>query len=71
MNRRHFVKTSVAAAVAVSFHRGLALAAMAEGSTVSADIKAMTANGKEVLLKQSAVEELAASLRGNVALPGS
>ena len=71
MNRRNFVKTSVAAAVAVSFHRELALAAMAEGSAVSTDIKAVTGNGKEVLLKQSAVEELAASLRGNVALPGS
>jgi FAD/FMN-containing dehydrogenase len=71
VNRRHFCKTSVAAAVAVSFHRELALAAMAEGSAVSADIKAVTGHGKEVLLQQSAVEELAASLRGNVALPGS
>jgi FAD/FMN-containing dehydrogenase len=71
VNRRHFVKSSVAAALAVSFHRELALAAMAEGSAVGADIKAVTGNGKEVLLKQSAVEELAASLRGNVALPGS
>jgi len=71
MNRRHFVRTSLAAAVAVSFHRELALAAMAEGTAVSADIKAVTGDGGEVLLKQSAVQELADSLRGRVALPGS
>lgn len=71
MNRRHFVRTSLAAAVAISFHRELALAAMAEGSAVSADIKAVTGDGREVLLKQSAVQELADGLRGTVALPGS
>ena len=71
MNRRHFVRTSVAAAVAISFHRELALAAMAEGSAVGADIKAVTGSGKEVLLSQSAVQEFADSLRGQVALPGS
>ncbi|MGD8359426.1 MAG: hypothetical protein PVG42_15325, partial [Lysobacterales bacterium] len=71
MNRRHFVRTSIAAAVAVSFHRELALAAMADGSSVGADIKAVTGSGKEVLLSQSAVQELADSLRGGIALPGS
>jgi FAD/FMN-containing dehydrogenase len=71
VNRRHFVRTSIAAAVAVSFHRELALAAMADGSSVGADIKAVTGSGKEVLLSQSAVQELADSLRGGIALPGS
>jgi len=72
MNRRHFVRTSLAAAVAISFHRELALAAMADGgAAVSGDIKAVRADGQEVILKQSAVQELADSLRGNVVLPGS
>jgi len=71
MNRRHFVRTSIAAAVAVSFHRELALAAMADEAAVSAGVKAVTADGKEVLLEKSAVQEFADSLRGSVALPGS
>ena len=71
MNRRNFVRTSIAAAVAVSFHRELALAALAEGSALNADIKAVTGDGKEVLLGRSAVQEFADSLRGRVALPGS
>jgi FAD/FMN-containing dehydrogenase len=71
VNRRNFVRTSIAAAVAVSFHRELALAALAEGSALNADIKAVTGDGKEVLLGRSAVQEFADSLRGRVALPGS
>ncbi len=72
MNRRHFFKVSLAAAVAASFHRELALAAMADsGSAVPSDVMAVTGNGAEVTLKQAAVQELADSLRGTVALPGS
>jgi len=72
MNRRQFCRTSIAAAVALSFHRELALAAMAEsGSSVPSDVLAVTGGGAEVTLKQSAVQELADSLRGTVALPGS
>jgi FAD/FMN-containing dehydrogenase len=71
VNRRKFVSTSIAAAVAVSFHRELALAALAEGSALNADIKALTGDGKEVLLSRSAVQEFADGLRGGVALPGS
>jgi len=72
MNRRQFCKTSVAAAVALAFHRELAMAAMADsGSFVPSDVLAVTGDGGEVTLKQSAVQELADSLRGTVALPGS
>ena len=71
MNRRKFVGTSIAAAVTVAFHRELALAALTEGSVLNADIKAITGDGREVLLAQSAVQDLADSLRGGVALPGS
>ena len=71
MNRRHFVKTSIAATVAAAFHQQLALAALAKGPVLNADVKAVTASGKEVLLGQSAVQEFAGTLRGSVALPGS
>jgi hypothetical protein len=72
VNRRQFCKTSIAAAVAVSFHRELVLAAMADsGSSVPADVLAVTGDGAEVTLTRSAVQELADSLRGTVALPGS
>ncbi len=71
VNRRNFVRTTIVAAVAVSFHRELALAALTDGSALNADIKAITGDGKEVLLSQSAVQEFADSLRGSVALPGS
>jgi FAD/FMN-containing dehydrogenase len=71
VNRRHFVRTTLVAAAAVSFHRELALAALTDGSALSADIKAITGDGKEALLSQSAMQEFADSLRGSVALPGS
>lgn len=72
MNRRRFCQTSIAAAVAISFHRELALAAMADsGSSVPSDVLAVTLDGAEVTLKQSAIQELANSLRGTLALPGS
>jgi FAD/FMN-containing dehydrogenase len=72
VNRRNFCKTTVAAAVAFSFQQKLVLAAMAEeGADVSADIKAVTGNGEERLLQQSAVQDFADSLRGNLLMPGS
>jgi len=72
VNRRHFVRNSIAAAVVVSFHRELALAAMGNaGGVVSGDVNAVTVDGVEVSLKQSAVQEFSDSLRGDIALPGS
>jgi hypothetical protein len=72
LNRRHFVKSSVAAAVALTFHQKLALAQMADAEAgVSAEIEAVTGNGQEVILSQSSVQDLAGRLRGNLLLPGS
>lgn len=71
MNRRHFVQSSLAAAVALSFHQRLVHAALVGGGEVSADIQAVTGDGREVTLARAAVQELADSLRGNVVLPGS
>ena len=71
MNRRHFVKSSVAAAVALSFHQKLVFAQMADAEAeVAANIEAMTGQGEEILLQRSAVQDLSDSIRGNVLLPG-
>ena len=71
MNRRHFVKSSVAAAVALSFHQKLVLAQMADAEAgIASNVEAITLQGEEILLQQSAVQELSGSIRGNVLLPG-
>ncbi len=71
MNRRRFVQSSLAAAVAASLPTSQGLAAILSGSMgVDADINAVTGNGAEITLKQAAVKELGESLRGNLVLPG-
>jgi FAD/FMN-containing dehydrogenase len=71
VNRRQFVKSSVAAAVALSFHQKLALAQMADAEAeIASNIEAVTGSGKDILLQRSAVQELSDSIRGNVLLPG-
>lgn len=71
MNRRHFVKSSVAAAVALSFQQNLIRAALADsGTIVKSDVDALTGDGDQVTLAQSAVQELADSLRGKLIMPG-
>ena len=72
MNRRRFVQSSLAAAVAASLPASEGLAAILSGSMgVDADINAVTGDGAEVTLKQAAVKELGESLRGNLVLPGN
>jgi FAD/FMN-containing dehydrogenase len=71
MNRRRFVQSSLAAAVAASLPIGRSNAAIFSASmTVDADIDAFTGDGAEVTLKRTAVQELGDSLRGNLLLPG-
>ena len=71
MNRRHFVQSSIAAAVALSFHQKLALAQITDAEAkVAVDIEAMTGQHEDILLQRSAVQELSDSIRGNVLLPG-
>ena len=71
MNRRRFVQSSIAAAVAASLPISRSYAAILSGSMkVDADINAITGAGAEVTLKQAAVQELGDSLRGNLLLPG-
>src|SRR5687767_5288736 len=71
MNRRHFVQASVAAAVAAAFAPRHGLAAILSPSMkVDADVNAVTGDGASVTLSRAAVQELGASLRGNLLLPG-
>lgn len=71
MNRRLFFKSSVAAAVALSFQHNLIRAALAHGgTTVKGDVYAKTGDGDDVVLPKAAVQDLADSLRGHLILPG-
>jgi hypothetical protein len=71
MHRRRFLQLSVAAALAANIQARHAYAAiLGAANTVSADVNAITGDGAEVTLKQSAVQELGDSLRGNLLLPG-
>jgi FAD/FMN-containing dehydrogenase len=71
MNRRRFVRSSLAAAVGVSLPatRGLA-AILSPSRAVDADIDAVTGDGASITLERAAVQELGESLRGNLLLPG-
>ena len=71
MKRRHFLQSSVAAAVAASLPASQALAAaLAAISEVSGNVNAVTGNGTQITLEQAAVKELSDSLRGRLLLPG-
>jgi len=71
MNRRLFVQTSIAAAVAAALPVSQSYArVLGAPTTVDADINAFTGDGAEVTLKRAAVQELGDSLRGDLLLPG-
>ena len=72
MNRRHFLRGSVAAAVASALPTNLLWASLRHSPTqVSADVNAVTGDGAEVTLRQVAVQELSDSMRGKLLLPGN
>ena len=72
MNRRYFLRSSIAAAVAAAIPANRIWASLRHSPTqVSADINAVTGDGAQVTLKQSAVQELSDSLRGQLLLPGN
>jgi hypothetical protein len=72
MKRRHFLQSSVAAAIAASLPASQALAAaLAAISEISSDVNAVTGSGAQVTLEQAAVKELSDSLRGRLLLPGA
>ena len=72
MNRRHFIRSSVAAAVAAALPPTQVWASLRHTPTqVPSDIDAITGDGAQVTLKQAAVQELSDSLRGKLLLRGN
>ena len=73
MNRRHFVQSSLSAAVAASFPGTHALAAslLHTPTAVPSNIDAITLDGAEITLQQAALQELSDSLKGRLLLPDS
>ncbi len=69
MDRRHFLMSSVAAAVAASLPIGRILAA-GRGVPVAADVAAVTGGGAATTLERAALQELRDSLRGAMLLAG-
>jgi len=69
MKRRHFLQSSISAAVAASLPVQSLLAAAAVGEA-SGNVNALTGNGTQVTLENTAVKELAQSLHGQLLLPG-
>ena len=67
MNRRHFLGTTITAAVAAALPPGFASAA----TPVRDDIAAVTGAGRPTTLARSAVEDLRRRLRGALLLPGN
>ena len=68
MKRRAFCVSAAAALGAAAFPFGRAFSAV---ESVAADFEAITADGRQVLLSQSVVDDFRAGLRGQLLLPGS
>jgi FAD/FMN-containing dehydrogenase len=69
MDRRRFLASSVAAAVAASLPLGRLLAA-GRGVPVAGDVAALTGSGAATMLERAALQELRDSLRGALLLAG-
>lgn len=70
MDRRVFLQSAVAAGVSAAAVPSLA-AQFAALTEVSASVRAVTGARADVEIERAAIEELAASLRGNLLLPGN
>ncbi len=70
MNRRLFVQSSVAAAVAYALPYGRLFALDQAASQAAGGIPAITLGGKPTVIEQAAIKELQASLRGSLLLAG-
>ncbi|HEX7719143.1 MAG TPA: FAD-dependent oxidoreductase [Woeseiaceae bacterium] len=72
MNRRHFMRGSIAGAVAAALAPQQSFSAALRALTLaSSDIEAVSGSGAAVVLEKAAVNELGARLRGNLLLTGS
>ncbi len=70
MNRRFFVQSTVAAAVATALPYSRLYALDEAASQAAAGIPAVTLDGKAIVIEQAAVKELKSSLRGPLMLAG-
>lgn len=71
MKRRLFLQSSAVAAAAASLPTSHAIAAAVAAMTeVAGNVNAITGNGSQIMLEQSAVKELGDSLRGRLLLSG-
>ena len=71
MNRRNFLRSSIAVGVSAALPASQVYAALRALTTPYGDIAGVSASGDEVALSQTAVTELSNSLRGNLLLPGN
>ena len=71
MNRRNFLRSSIAAGVGAALPASQVYAAIQALSTPYSDIVGVSGGGDEVVMTQGAVQELSDSLRGNLLLPGN
>ncbi len=72
MNRRHFLGSSLSAAVAAALPGGVYANALLQSlTTVSSSIVGRSGNGDEVTLEESALNELKSALRGQLLLAGN
>lgn len=71
MNRRRFIRHTLAASVATAWPLAPASSAiLGPAARVETDIEAVTGDGRSVTLGRAALQELGRSLRGNLVLPG-
>ena len=70
MNRRHFLGSTLSAAVASSLPGSASAALINTLTTVSSSITGRSGDGSEVTLEAAALEELKGALRGNLLLAG-
>ena len=71
MDRRTFIRSSLTAAMATSMPGAYAFTQplLHAPTKVAGDIDALTSDGKQVTLKQAALQELSDSLKGKLLLP--
>ena len=71
MDRRRFLRSSIAASVTAALPASQAFAALQALTQVTGDVRAVMGDRSEISLEKAAVQELADSLRGNLLLPGN
>ena len=69
MNRRHFLGTTLSAAVAAAIPAGASAGPLLKAlTTISSSLVARTGGGEEITIEEAALQELKGALRGNLLL---